>query len=228
MARLCPQKDTLLGKPRHPSSKSQMSPGETLIHFLEWDSAWAAIPAGHVPGKGFSSADLNVHLPSQSPTSQGLTSKPQYILFLLPRCCLWRWQPSPALRPLVKPKIVKKSSKKFIWHQSDRYVEIRRNWQKPQGIDNRARRRFKGQILMPNVGYRCNKKTKHMLPSGFWKFLVHSVKKPEVLPMCNESYCAQIAHYVSSKDCKATVERVAQLAIGVTNPNSRLCSEENE
>ena len=71
---------------------------------------------------------------------------------------------------------------------------------------------------MPNVGYRCNKKTKHMLPSGFRKFLVHSVKKPEVLPMCNESYCAQIAHDVSSKDCKAIVERVAQLAIGSPIP----------
>ncbi|XP_028334620.1 60S ribosomal protein L32-like [Physeter macrocephalus] len=81
-----------------------------------------------------------------------------------------------ALRPLVKPKIVKKRTKKFIRHQSDRYVKIKRNWRKPRGIDNRVRRRFKGQILMPNIGYGSNKKTKHMLPSGFRKFLVHNVK----------------------------------------------------
>ncbi|XP_021046904.1 60S ribosomal protein L32 [Mus pahari] len=102
-----------------------------------------------------------------------------------------------ALRPLVKPKIVKKRTKKFIRHQSDRYVKI-------------------------------NKKTKHMLPSGFRKFLVHNVKELEVLLMCNKSYCAEIAHNVSSKNRKAIVERAAQLAIRVTNPNARLRSEENE
>uniref|UniRef100_A0A8C8YBI0 Ribosomal protein L32 n=1 Tax=Prolemur simus TaxID=1328070 RepID=A0A8C8YBI0_PROSS len=148
-----------------------------------------------------------------------------------------------ALRPLVKPKIVKKRTKKFIRHQSDRYVKIKeelavctdtnpyffqRNWRKPRGIDNRVRRRFKGQILMPNIGYGSNKKTKHMLPSGFRKFLVHNVKELEVLLMCNKSYCAEIAHNVSSKNRKAIVERAAQLAIRVTNPNARLRSEENE
>uniref|UniRef100_A0A8C0NW82 Ribosomal protein L32 n=1 Tax=Canis lupus familiaris TaxID=9615 RepID=A0A8C0NW82_CANLF len=132
-----------------------------------------------------------------------------------------------ALRPLVKPKIIKKRTKKFIQHQSDQYVKIKRNWRKPRGNDNRVRRRFKGQILMPNIGY-GTKKTKHMLPSGFRKFLVHNVKELEVLLMCNKSYCAEIAHNVSSKNCKAIVERAAQLAIRVTNPNARLRSEENE
>ncbi|NXI03328.1 RL32 protein, partial [Pachycephala philippinensis] len=153
----------------------------------------------------------------------------------------------PALRPLVKPKIVKKRTKKFIRHQSDRYVKIKvrsccrfpgtgtlgmplalRNWRKPRGIDNRVRRRFKGQILMPNIGYGSSKKTKHMLPTGFRKFLVHNVKELEVLMMSNKSYCAEIAHNVSSKNRKVIVERAAQLAIKITNPNARLRSEENE
>uniref|UniRef100_A0A2I3SQY8 RPL32 n=1 Tax=Pan troglodytes TaxID=9598 RepID=A0A2I3SQY8_PANTR len=129
-----------------------------------------------------------------------------------------------ALRPLVKPKIVKKRTKKFIWHQSDRYVKIKRNWWKPRGVDNRVRRRFRVQILMPNIDYGSNKKTKHMLPSGFRKFLVHNVKELEV----QQSYCAGIAHNVSSKNCKAIVERAAQLAIRVINPNARLRSKENE
>ncbi|OBS72213.1 hypothetical protein A6R68_13211 [Neotoma lepida] len=131
-----------------------------------------------------------------------------------------------ALQPLVKPKIVKKRTKKFIWHQSDRYVKIQQNWPKPRGIDNRVRRRFQGPILMSIIGYRSNKKTKHMLPRGFQKFLVYNVKELEVLLMCNKSYCAEIVHNVSSKNRKAIVERAAQLAIRVTN--TRLHSEENE
>ncbi|XP_044934164.1 large ribosomal subunit protein eL32-like [Mustela nigripes] len=134
----------------------------------------------------------------------------------------------PALRPLVKPKIVKKRTKKFIRPQSDRYVKIKHNWWKPRSIDNRVRRRFKGQILMPNIGYGSNKKTKHMFPSGFRKFLVHNVKELEVPLMCNKSYYAEIVHNVSSKNRKAIVQRAAQLAIRVTNFNSRLRSEENE
>uniref|UniRef100_A0A8C4HSH6 60S ribosomal protein L32 n=1 Tax=Dicentrarchus labrax TaxID=13489 RepID=A0A8C4HSH6_DICLA len=145
-----------------------------------------------------------------------------------------------ALRPLTKPKIVKKRTKKFIRHQSDRYVKIRvgpvlllvifglKNWRKPRGIDNRVRRRFKGQMLMPNIGYGSNKKTKYMLPTGFKKFLVHNVKELEVLMMSNKTHCAEIAHNVSSKNRKLIVERAAQLAIKITNPNARLRSEENE
>ncbi|XP_074252332.1 large ribosomal subunit protein eL32-like [Saimiri boliviensis] len=132
------------------------------------------------------------------------------------------------LRPLIMPNSLKKRTKKFIRHQSDRYVKIKHNWQKPRGIDNRVRRTFKGQILMPNIGYGSNKKTKHMLPSGFRKFLVHSMKDLEVLLMCNKSYCAEIAHSVSSKNHKAIMEKAAQLAVRVTNPNARLHSKENE
>ncbi|EAW92168.1 hCG2040304 [Homo sapiens] len=81
---------------------------------------------------------------------------------------------------------------------------------------------------MPNIGYGSNQKTKHMLPSGFWKFLVHNVKELEVLLMCNKSYCADIAHNVASKNHKANMERAAQLAIRVTNPNARQRGKENE
>ena len=38
------------------------------------------------------------------------------------------------------------------------------------------RRRFKGQYLMPNIGYGTARRTKHMLPTGFLKVLVNNVK----------------------------------------------------
>ncbi|XP_012235481.2 large ribosomal subunit protein eL32 [Linepithema humile] len=133
-----------------------------------------------------------------------------------------------SIRPVYRPKIVKKRTKKFIRHQSDRYDKLKRNWRKPKGIDNRVRRRFKGQYLMPSIGYGSNKKTRHMLPTGFRKVLVHNVKELEVLMMQNRKFCAEIAHAVSSKKRKAIVERAQQLSIRVTNASARLRSEENE
>lgn len=67
-----------------------------------------------------------------------------------------------------------------------------------------------------------------MPPSGFQKFPVHNIKEIEVLLMCDKSYCAEVAHNNSSKNCKAIVERKARLAIRFTNSNATLHSEENE
>nr|CAG4635825.1 EOG090X0HTB [Artemia franciscana] len=132
-----------------------------------------------------------------------------------------------SIRPLNKPKIIKKRTKQFIRHQSDRYAKLKRNWRKPKGIDNRVRRRFKGQYLMPNVGYGSAKKTKHMLPNGFRKVLVNNMKELEVLMMQNGKFAAEIAHTVSAKKRVGLIERAKQLAIKVTNPNARVRSRNN-
>ena len=51
--------------------------------------------------------------------------------------------------------IVKKRTARFNRHQSDRFKCVDPSWRKPKGIDNRVRRRFKGQAAMPKV--RCSK-----------------------------------------------------------------------
>jgi len=130
-----------------------------------------------------------------------------------------------AVRPLVKANIVKKRTKKFVRHQSDRYVKLRPNWRKPKGIDNRVRRRFKGLYLMPKIGYGSATRTRHVCPDGFKKFVIHNLKELEVLLMQNRTFSAEIAHATSSRVRKAIVERAAQLNIKVTNANARLRSE---
>eukprot|EP00320_Phaeocystis_rex_P022044 CAMPEP_0119062928 /NCGR_PEP_ID=MMETSP1178-20130426/6385_1 /TAXON_ID=33656 /ORGANISM="unid sp, Strain CCMP2000" /LENGTH=133 /DNA_ID=CAMNT_0007044245 /DNA_START=37 /DNA_END=438 /DNA_ORIENTATION=- len=130
--------------------------------------------------------------------------------------------------PLPHPKIVKKKTNRFKRHQSDEYVKVKDSWRRPRGIDSRQRRKFKGLTLLVNVGYGSDKRTRHMLPNGFYKFVVHNVKELEVLMMQNRKYAAEIAHNVSVRKRKEIVERANQLNIKVTNATARVRSEENE
>ena len=130
---------------------------------------------------------------------------------------------------LDKPTIVKKRTKKFARHFSNRFMKIRNSsWRKIHGIDSRVRRRFKGTIPMPKIGYGSDKKTRHRLPSGFYKFVVHNVKELECLMMQNRKYAAEIAHNVSSRKRKEITERAAALNIKMLNAGARLKTEENE
>lgn len=58
----------------------------------------------------------------------------------------------------TKIPIVKKRTKRFARHQSDRFKRVDESWRKPKGIDSCVRRRFKSKPPMPKIGYGSNKK----------------------------------------------------------------------
>merc|ERR1712202_89136 len=130
--------------------------------------------------------------------------------------------------PLARPKIVKKKTTKFKRHQSDIHDRVSESWRRPKGIDSRVRRKFKGKVLMPNIGYGSNKKTRHVLPTGFKKFLIQNVADLELLLMYNRTYAAEIGHAVSRKTREAIVERAKVLDIKVLNASARMRTEDNE
>ncbi|TEB35254.1 hypothetical protein FA13DRAFT_1624993 [Coprinellus micaceus] len=125
-------------------------------------------------------------------------------------------------------KIVKKRTNKFKRHQSDRYHGVKEAWRKPKGIDNRVRRRFKGQTAMPKVRLASYAipQTRHLLPNGLKKFVVNNVRELDILLMHNKTFAAEIAHNVSSRNRTTILERAKVLNIKVTNPAARLRSEE--
>ncbi|KAL5963640.1 60S ribosomal protein L32, partial [Taenia solium] len=133
-----------------------------------------------------------------------------------------------ALRPLPHPKIVKKHPKKWHRHQSDRYVRLGIKWRKPKGIDNRVRRRFKGQIRMPSIGYRTAKRVRHIHPDGFKHVLINNVKELEVLMMQHRTHAGVISRTVSRKNRVKIVERAKELNIRIVNPNAKIRLTENE
>eukprot|EP00878_Enallax_costatus_P000156 GHUV01000203.1.p1 GENE.GHUV01000203.1~~GHUV01000203.1.p1 ORF type:complete len:134 (+),score=49.93 GHUV01000203.1:58-459(+) len=132
------------------------------------------------------------------------------------------------VQPLVKRRKQVKRKKHFDRHQSDRKLCVKPSWRRPKGIDGRVRRKFKGAIQMPNIGYGTNKKDRHVLPNGFKKVLVHNVKDLEMLLMHNRVFCAEVAHDVSARKRKEIVERATQLNIAITNKSARLRSQEDE
>jgi len=130
--------------------------------------------------------------------------------------------------PLTKKTIVKKRTKKFARHQSDQFMRIRNSsWRKPKGIDGRVRRRFKGAIPMPSIGYGSNKETRNIHPHGFKTVVVNNVSELEMLMMHNRTYAATIAHSVSSRVRREIVTRAEQLAIRVTNAAAKLRAEDD-
>ena len=101
------------------------------------------------------------------------------------------------------------------------------SWRKPKGIDGRVRRRFKGSVPMPSIGYGSDKQTRNVHPHGFRTVVINNVQELEMLMMHNRSYAATVAHSVSSRLRKEIVQRAEQLAIRVTNANAKLRAEED-
>ncbi|KAI3732737.1 hypothetical protein L1987_63945 [Smallanthus sonchifolius] len=82
----------------------------------------------------------------------------------------------------------------------------------------------KVSLLCPTLVTNQTKKPGHFLQSVFKKFVVHNAKELEVLMMhnmyasfiCRWTYCAEIAHDVSTPKRKEIVERAAQSDVSVT------------
>eukprot|EP00918_Siedleckia_nematoides_P049827 GHVU01109155.1.p2 GENE.GHVU01109155.1~~GHVU01109155.1.p2 ORF type:complete len:135 (-),score=28.11 GHVU01109155.1:978-1382(-) len=130
--------------------------------------------------------------------------------------------------PAFKRKIIKKRTATFPRFQSDRFKRVGVSWRKPKGIDCRVRRRFKGTNVMPNIGYASNKKTRHVLPNGFYKFRVFNVKDVEMLIMQNRKFCVEIASGVSTRKRSDIIARASELNMLVTNKKAKLQVEEKQ
>lgn len=126
---------------------------------------------------------------------------------------------------MAAPKIVKKYTKKFKRHHSDRYHRVAENWRKQKGIDSCVRRRFRGTMPQPNIGYGSDKRTKFMTPSGYKVVVVRNVNDLDVLLMHEKTHAAEIAHAVSSKKRVEIIAKAKSLGVKVTNPKGRVSLE---
>ena len=111
------------------------------------------------------------------------------------------------VRPLPNKRKVKKHSKTFKRYHSWRYKKVPESWRRPHGIDGGFRRKMRGYPKLVKIGYGTDKKTRHVLPNGFRKFLIRKVEDLELLLMNNRSFCGEIAKTMSCRNKDAIVRR---------------------
>mmetsp|Transcript_45750 Transcript_45750/g.91567 ORF Transcript_45750/g.91567 Transcript_45750/m.91567 type:complete len:123 (+) Transcript_45750:221-589(+) len=118
----------------------------------------------------------------------------------------------------MEKKKINKRRKKFSRHHSDRYKRIKKGWRKPKGIDSCVRRKFRGKVLMPNIGFGSNKKTRNLTPRGFYKIKVRNPKELEIIQMSNKIFEAEIDHGVGYLKRTKILEKAGSMDLKVINP----------
>mmetsp|Transcript_31363 Transcript_31363/g.48671 ORF Transcript_31363/g.48671 Transcript_31363/m.48671 type:complete len:137 (+) Transcript_31363:43-453(+) len=131
-------------------------------------------------------------------------------------------------QPLRRKKIIKKRTAKFTRFECEDFKGMKNHWRKPRGIDNRMRRKFRGNKPMVSVGYGSDNKTKFVLPAGFKKFLIKCPKDLEILLMNNRTFIGELAHSLSARTKAAIVRRAAELNVRLTNSKGKLKTEEKK
>lgn len=124
--------------------------------------------------------------------------------------------------PLVRYIKVKKTRREFNRFQSDQFKRLSKSWRKPRGIDNKVRRKVKGTMVMPNIGFKGNKLVRHILPNGFKKVIIHNVKDVEALISLNRVYCGEIYHGVGAKKRVEMIRRADELGVVISNREAKI------
>ncbi len=131
----------------------------------------------------------------------------------------------------VRAKL-KRKRPKFIRQESWRFKRIKSSWRRPKGIDNKARRKKKGTIVSPNIGYRTPRRVRNLHPSGFKEVLVHDMTELEQVNPRKE--VIKIAHGVGRQKRVMLQDRADELNVLILNrtrillPGEELLLEEGK
>jgi large subunit ribosomal protein L32e len=108
-----------------------------------------------------------------------------------------------------------KKRPKFIRFECWRYKKLKSNWRRPRGLDSKIRKKMKGALDHPNVGYRNPRKVRGLHASGFEEILVHSVKELEKVN--SKKQVVKIGHNVGRRKRVMLQDRADELNILILN-----------
>ena len=118
-------------------------------------------------------------------------------------------------RLLLLRKKLKHKRPKFIRQESWRLKRVKSSWRRPRGIDNPARTKKKGQIALPNIGYKTPKKVRHLHASGFQEIIIHNMSELEQVDY--RTQVVKIAHGIGRHKRIFLQDRADELNILILN-----------
>jgi large subunit ribosomal protein L32e len=130
------------------------------------------------------------------------------------------------VKPILKTKKIQKRTKKFSRFDCDKYLRLATHWRKPRGIDNRMRRRFRGNKPVVSIGYGTATATRFHTSNGLKKFLITNEADLELLLMNNRVYTGELAKNLSSRKRTRIVQRARELNVRLTNAKAKVATEE--
>lgn len=110
---------------------------------------------------------------------------------------------------------LKRKRPKFVRQESWRYKRVKPSWRRPKGIDNKARKKKKGVIASPNIGYRTPRKVRNLHSSGFKEVVVHNIKELEQVDARKE--VVKFAHAVGRQKRVMLQDRADELNVLILN-----------
>ena len=118
---------------------------------------------------------------------------------------------------------IKKKRPTFKRYESWRYKRVKSSWRKARGIDSKVRKKKKGIIKSPNVGYRGPKKVRGLHPTGLQEVLVQNLNDLENIDKKNQ--IIKISSTIGAKKRRMILELADQKRILVSNPGKIVMEE---
>jgi large subunit ribosomal protein L32e len=111
-----------------------------------------------------------------------------------------------------------RSKPKFARWLSQSYGRLSDSWRHPRGRHSKVRRREKGKVAMPFIGWGAKRSERGLHPSGFMETMVSSVS--DLGKIDAKANAARISSTVGKRKRAEILKKASELKIKVLNPGA--------
>lgn len=108
----------------------------------------------------------------------------------------------------------KKRKPKFVRQEIHKRKKLKSKWRAPKGMHSKMRRKFKGKLKLPSVGFSSPRKVKGLTREGYKKVLVHNLAE---LNRIKEGEIAELSRTMGLRKKLELLKKIKESALKVTN-----------